>query len=181
MLCKDCAGKSAPPGLGFCSKCAGVTPSPSFSLCDSCATSLNQCKHKQHGTGGTGGGPVPTPSGPSAYRVVLNKKDSGKTISGVRVGEQIEISLDEDRYSGREFAVDSYDRWMFSSQGQTFVYNSSNPQYGQRVFTFDVTGSGSGDIELHEVQYQWSRSPWGGGSYVPVPNGQTFKVTVDVT
>ncbi|MGC5276187.1 hypothetical protein ACPXAM_23915, partial [Escherichia coli] len=81
----------------------------------------------------------------------VTAKDDGKTIKGVRTGEHVEITLDEDQYAGKEWGLKSKD-WQFNavSSGQ-FTQNPQNPQYGTRSFVFSCSNAGIGDIELHEV------------------------------
>lgn len=101
----------------------------------------------------------------------------GATITGVRMGEQIEISLEEDQYSGREWSLKSNDEHLVMSGKSSFTLNPQNPQFGMRTFRFDCTGFGPGDIELHEVVSDFGFGDFGGA---PIPGGKTFRVTVEV-
>lgn len=181
MKCQPCQSKQTSWGLGFCKKCSANVPSSGYMYCDKCAQQLSQCEVCGIGVGTSSGSGSAHQSGPSAFITKVTAKQNGQTIKGVRTGEHVEITLDEDQYSGKEWGVKSKD-WQFStvSSGQ-FTQNPQNPQYGTRTFVFSCTSAGPGDIELHEVQRSYSWGFGGGGGYTPAPGGQTFKVSIDVS
>lgn len=179
MKCDGCKNKQLNYGLGFCRKCSATTPSNSCHLCDACSTQLSQCEVCGTGIGSQASGSSYASPGGNTYKVTLRAKDNGKTIGSVRVGEQVEIELDEDQYSGKEYGVKQKDS-QFGLAGNTFTQNAQNPRYGARSLLFDCLRPGTGEIELHEVQRNWYSGWGGGGGHTPVPNGKTFKVTVDV-
>lgn len=181
MKCQACQNKQTTWGLGFCKKCSGTTPSSGYMYCDSCAQQLQQCQICGTAMGTAAGGHSSHHSGPTAYAIKVTSKQNGQTIKGVRTGEHIEISLEEDQYSGNEWGLKSKD-YQFSSVGSAqFTQNPRNPQYGTRTFTFACNSAGIAEIELHEVQRSWSYGWGGGGGTTPVPNGQTFKVTIEIS
>ena len=173
---------SQPTGFGlcFCKKCSTTVPFVGYTYCDKCSQQLQQCEVCGIGVG-SGSSSGSAQSGPSVYMTKVTAKQNGQIIKGVRTGEHVEITLDEDQYAGKEWAVKSKD-WQFStvSSGQ-FTQNPQNPQYGTRTFVFSCTSAGPGDIELHEVKRSYSWGFGGGGGYTPVPGGQTFKVSIEVS
>ena len=180
MKCTGCSSKHVNFGLGFCRKCSATTASTSYTLCDACAKQLSQCQMCGIGVGTTSGAIAATATGPSPYMVRVTDKQDGQTITGVRTGEHVEISLPEDQYSGKEWAVKTKD-WSFSTVSSgTFFQNPQKPQFGVRVFVFDCTRSGKASIEMHEVQRYWGYGWGGGGGTTPVPGGKTFKITGDI-
>ncbi len=107
---------------------------------------------------------------------ILAQSD-GATITGVRLGEQIEIALEEDQYSGRQWAV-KFNEVNLTLVGKgTFTVNPRNPQFGMRVFRFDCSGFGPGDIELHEVVSEFAFSDFAGTA---IPGGKTFRVCIEI-
>jgi len=105
-------------------------------------------------------------------------QNDGATIAGVRLGEQIEISLEEDQYSGRQWAV-KFNEVNLTLVGKgTFTVNPRNPQFGMRVFRFDCSGFGPGDIELHEVVSEFAFGEFAGSA---IPGGKTFRVCIEVS
>jgi hypothetical protein len=180
MKCQTCQNKQTTWGLGFCKKCGGNVPSSGYRYCDNCSQQLQQCQ--VCGTGmGSGSSSSSSSSGPTPYTTKVTTRDNGSTVKGVRTGEHVEITLDEDQHSGKEWAVKSKD-WQFStvSSGQ-FTQNPRNPQYGTRTFVFSCSSAGIGEIELHEVTRSYGYGWGGGGGYSPAPGGQTFKVSVEVS
>lgn len=180
MKCQTCQNKQTSWGLGFCKKCSSTTPSSGFMYCDKCAQQLQQCQVCGTGMGSGSSASVSSHCGPTPFAIKVTSKQNGQTIKGVRTGEHVEITLDEDQYSGKEWGLNSKN-WRFSSEGTPqFVQNPRNPQYGTRTFTFSCGSAGTGEIELHEVQRSYSY--WGGGGgTTPAPGGQTFKVTIEVS
>lgn len=179
MKCTTCQGKNVNFGLGFCRKCSATTASNSYTLCDNCAKQLSQCQMCGIGVGSGTSSPISS-TGPTPYTVRVTDKEDGKTITGVRTGELVEISLPEDQYSGKEWGIKSKDWNFYTMDSGTFYQNPQNNRYGLRVFVFECTRSGQGTIQIYEVQrsYSWG---WGGGhGTTPVPNGKVFKVTIDI-
>lgn len=181
MKCTSCQPKQVNFGLGFCRKCSATTASSSYTLCDACAKQLSQCQMCGIGIGTTGStGTTTTRSGPSPYKVKVDDKMHGQTVTGVRTGEQVEITLPEDQYAGKEWGINNKD-WNFSTvDSGTFYQNPNNNRYGVRVFVFDCVRSGLATINIHEVQRYYGYGWGGGGGYTPVPGGKTFKITIDI-
>lgn len=179
MKCTPCQAKQVNFGLGFCRKCSATVASSSYTLCDACSNQLSQCQMCGIGVGSGTSNPV-TGTGPSPYMVRVTDQDDGKTITGVRTGEQIEISLQEDQYSGKEWGVKSKDWQFYTQNAGTFYQNPQNQRYGLRVFLFDCVRSGQGTIYIHEVQRYYGWGWGGGGGTTPVPNGKVFKITIDI-
>lgn len=180
MKCQSCQNKNTTWGLGFCKKCSATTPSSGYLYCDNCSQQLSQCQVCGIGMGSSASSHA-VASGKTPFATKLTVKDNGKTVKGVRTGEHIEITLDEDQYSGREWGLKSKDYELSTVSSGQFTQNPQNPQYGTRTFVFSCQSAGIADVELHEVQRSYSYG-WGGGSgTTPVQNGQTFKVTVEIS
>ena len=178
-LCTPCQGKTTINTPGSCSKCSAPTTHFAYRLCNGCSTQLDECEWCQVPLKGVPTTPV---ARTTVYTTKLADKDDGKTIKNLSIGEQVHITLEEDQYSWREWDVKTYNRGRFRllSRGQ-FVPDPSNPQYGTRTFEFEVVGSGTGDIEMHECQRTWSW--WGhpsSGPGAPVQGGKTWKADFTV-
>lgn len=183
MKCQSCQNKNLVWGLGFCKKCGGTTPSSMYKCCDKCAQDLQQCQVCGIGMGpGANSSSGSTSKPTSAYTIKVTARENGQTIKGVRVGELVEITLNEDQYSGKEWGIKGCPA-AFAKQGSgVFTQDPQNPQYGVRTFTFACQSAGIETIELHEVQRSYGYGFWGGGGgYTPVQGGQTFAVTVEMS
>lgn len=185
LLCPTCQNKKAshisgggcngkPNGIN----CTTITTSISVKLCDTCATTQNMCKMCMCSLTGTGQTPSPIISG--IVFITARDTDNGKTFTGMKVGEQVHIELDENTWSGREWEVKSTGAGLTRQLGSQFIQDPTNYQYGTRKFIVDIRQSASGlvgVIELHEVyRYYW----WGSGGRNPVPGGKTWSIKVDV-
>lgn len=180
MKCQSCTTKNVVWGLGFCKKCGGTTPSSMYKCCDACAQQLQQCQVCGVGMGSNASA-APTQSGPAAYIVKVTIADDRQTIKGVRTGEMIEITLDEDQYAGKEWGIKTCPSVFAKQDNGIFTQNHRNPQYGVRTFTFACQNAGIEKIELHEVQRSYSYGWGGGGGVTPVPGGKTFEVTIEIS
>lgn len=177
-LCSTCQNKKPQVFLGTCRKCSAVTTSFDFQLCDTCAQNLQECKWCRAPLGAT------SPSGPvhqtaSPYFYVKQDSDNGATIKGATINEQVHVQLSEDQYSGKQWGIKTTGFGIGRpSAGGTFAPDQGNPQFGRRIFVFDLKHTGTYDIVMHEVSRGWG---WGGGGGgTPVANGKTWKITVKI-
>ncbi len=182
MKCQTCTGKNLVWGLGFCKRCGGTTPSNMYRCCDKCAQDLQQCQVCGIGMGpGASSSSSNTTSKQNAYLVKVIDRNNGQTIKGVRVGELIEITLEEDQYSGKEWGIKNCPAAFDKQDNGVFTQNPQNPQYGVRTFTFACKQVDIASLELHEVQRSYGYGYWGGGGgTTPVNGGKTFAVTIEV-
>jgi predicted secreted protein len=112
---------------------------------------------------------------------VREATDLGKTFKTLRPGEEIHIEMEEDQYSDKEWDVTKPLHACFRLKLKgPFVQNPQDAQYGTRTFIFEVVGSGSGDIELHESERGWSWYSTSTGTNTPVAGGKQFKCTFQV-
>jgi len=179
MLCNPCQQKATIQVPGSCTKCSAMTTHFAYKLCNACSQQLQECEWCQIPLQAGTTSPTATPQ-PTPYFVTVTDKDAGKTISGLRRGEQIHVILDEDQYSWREWDVDtknSSSNFKLLQRGQ-FVPDPQNPQYGTRTFVFEVVSTGQGAIKMHECQRSWS---WGWiprpVTLTPVVGGKTWDAT----
>ena len=178
MLCSTCQPKTPHIFIGHCVKCPKTTTSFSFQLCDDCSKQLQECSWCRGPLSGASSPVVTTPSG--VRFTVCRDNDNGTTVKGMLIGEQVHVTLTEDQWNGRQWAVKGTS-WRFQQNGSpAFIQDPTNPQYGTRTFVFDLQSSGNGDIEIHEVTRNWGW--WGGGTSggTPITNGKQWKVTVQV-
>jgi predicted secreted protein len=180
-LCTTCQTKTTINSPGSCSKCSAPTTHFAYRLCDSCSQQLQECEWCQIPLNGGPNSSI-VARGATPYYVTLRMPDDGKKTKNLNIGEQVHIVLEEDQYTWREWDVKTFNRGRFKliSRGQ-FVPDPSDPQYGTRTFVFEVIGSGSADIEFHEVTRTWSWG-WGDGSGggQPVQGGKTWKHDFEV-
>lgn len=183
-LCTSCSSKKPSHISGSCcgtpngTPCGASTTSYDFKLCDSCATALNQCTWCQRPLNGTAGN---TTIAAGIVFVTARDADNGKKFK-MNPQEQLHVTLDEDSWSGVEWAIDSCDPGLHPQLGNVFTPDPSNYQYGTRQFIIDIRSSASGQtgkVRLHEV----TRSYYGyygsrGGQ--PVPNGKKWVCEVVV-
>ena len=115
------------------------------------------------------------------FTKVREATDQGKTFKGLLPGEEIHIEMDEDQYSEKEWVVTGPLAACFrlKLKGQ-FVQSQQDPQYGIRTFVFEVVGTGTGDIELHEIERGWSWYSQRTGISTIVAGGKQFKCTFQV-
>jgi hypothetical protein len=183
MKCPTCTNKPIVWGLGFCKKCSASVPSSGYKYCDACSQQLQQCQTCGQGVGTSASSAPAQPSGPSPFITKVSAKDAGKTLTGIRTGEHVEITLDEDQYAGKEWGIKSNGWRTTRISSGAFTQNPQNPQFGTRSFVFSCDSAGTVDIELHEVQrhYNYGWGFGGGRGTSPVPGGKTFTVTLDIS
>lgn len=181
-LCQGCANKTPRGVFGACKKCSTVTQHMNWQLCDNCSTQLQQCKWCQGPLSGGGSVKPGTPISGIKY-VTARDTDNGRKFTGMQVGEQVHIELDEDVYNGRQWAIKSTGIGLHPQMGPgIFTQNPQNYQLGTRTFVIDIRSSASGStgtIELHEVTRTYGY--WGGGGGgLPAQHGKTWKIDVQV-
>jgi predicted secreted protein len=112
---------------------------------------------------------------------VREATDLHETFKGLRAGEEIHIEMNEDQYSGKQWEVTKplHTSFRLKLKGP-FVQNPQDGQYGTRTFVFEVVGSGSGNIELHEVQRVWSWFSTISSSTAPVVGGKQFNCVFQI-
>jgi len=162
MLCNDCNGMTLLTATGFCSNCPGRTRSISFELCETCSTKLGVCQMCLDPIR------VAQPPKKGVFFVKKTEKDNGGT-STLKLGEEIHITLPEDRYAYKEWQVDTYSYSILDLEDRgTFTPDPGDHQYGTRTIVFTATRSGQGKIELKLA------NTYGGGS------STTWTITVKV-
>jgi hypothetical protein len=187
-LCSGCSSKKPSHISGSCmgnpngTPCGATTTSYDFKLCDSCATAMGQCTWCQRPLNGSG---TPHSSGPAAGVVFVTARDTdnGKTFTSMKVGEQVHIILDEDSWSGVEWAVDRCDPGLHPQIGTVFTPDPNDYQYGTRTFIIDIRNAASGNtgkIRLHEVTRSYYGYYGQSGGQV-VPNGKKWECSVQVS
>jgi predicted secreted protein len=178
MLCKHCEQKQTLAVPGKCKKCGGVTTHFAHGLCTDCAKSLDQCQWCEAPLNAI---QTSLPVSNVYVTKVRETTDLGKTFKTLRPGEEIHIEMNEDQYSDKEWDVTQplSDCFRLKVKGP-FVQNPQDGQYGIRTFIFEVVGSGSGDIELHEAERGWSWYSTSTGTNTPIAGGKQFKATFQV-
>jgi hypothetical protein len=184
-LCTGCSSKKPSHISGSCmgnpngTPCGASTTSYDFKLCDPCSTALGQCSWCQKPLNGTSGS---TTVAAGIVFVTARDTDNGKKFS-MKVQEQVHIVLDEDSWSGVEWAVDSCDAGLHAQIGTIFTPDPTNYQYGTRQFIIDIRNAASGQtgkIRLHEVTrtyYGW----YGQQGGQPTANGKKWTCDVAVS
>ncbi len=183
-LCSGCSGKTPSHISGSCmgkpsgTLCGASTTSYDFKLCDSCSAALGQCTWCQKPLNNTSSGTTTAAGIVFAY---ATDTDSGKTFK-MSVSQQVHVDLEEDSWSGVEWAIDYNDGGLHAQPG-VFTADPNNYQYGKRKFIIDIRQAASGQtgkIRLHEVTrtyYGW----YGQQGGQPVPNGKKWSCDVKVS
>lgn len=182
-LCKKCENLPQPTNVaGSCKKCGGNTAFFAFKLCNDCAENLDQCERCEAPIVGTSSGSSSS-SGPSAFRIVLQDADDGGSRNGMHPGDEIIVQLEEDQYGQTEWGhkkTKYYGSIFRLKANNGFTPYPGQYQKGTRELVFEVTATGTEDLELEEMVRTYS---WYGGGYspstTPAPNGKTWKVTID--
>lgn len=181
MLCTNCTNLSLPTNVaGRCRKCSGLTEYFAYKLCSDCSEEQDQCERCEMPLTALSS-PLVTP-GSAAYRVTLTDADDGKSVPGMKVGEEIVVTLEEDQYSQTEWGLKYHTAaaYMFKLKANNgFTPYQGQYQKGTRELVFEVIGTGKGDLELEEKvrTYSWYRSI-ATPSTTPAPNGKKWKCTV---
>lgn len=161
-LCTGCASKTPSHISGTCmgraqgTICGAPTLSYDYKLCDACSNLLGQCSWCQTPlTGGT----TTSATKSGVLFAFANDNDNGKTFT-LKVGYQLHIELDEDSWSGLEWAIDRCDTGLVAQPSPVFTPSAQNYRYGVRLFIIDVNQAAAGRtglVRLHEV----TRHYWG--------------------
>ena len=163
MICDDCSKYPALTATGRCSNCSNRTHSVSYDLCETCSKTLGLCQVCLDPMTVT-----PTPPKKGVFFVKKNEKDNGGTVT-LKIGEEVHITLPEDRYAYKEWQVDTYSYSYLDLEDRgTFTPDPGDHQYGSRTIVFRATRSGQGKIDLKLA------NTYGGGS------STTWTITVKV-
>lgn len=142
MICEDCSGEVMLTMTGWCTNCPSRTSSASLELCDTCSTKLGLCAMCLEEI------VTPPPVKKGVFFVRKGEKDNGGTVS-LKLGEEVHITLPEDRYAHREWEVDTYSYSLLDLEDRgSFTPDPGDHQYGTRTLIFSATRSGQGKIEL---------------------------------
>jgi hypothetical protein len=179
MLCKTCENLPLPTNVaGACRSCTANTGYFAYKLCEDCSEDLDQCERCEAPLSALASS-INKP-GPTAFRVNLTDADDGKTVPGMRPGEEIVVTLEEDQYSQTEWGpAFTYSSYFRLKANNGFTPYAGQYQKGTRELVFEVSTTGTNDLELEEKvrTYSWysqSASP----STVSAPNGKQWKCTV---
>jgi predicted secreted protein len=181
MLCQSCQKLALPTNVaGSCRSCTQHTEYFAYKLCADCSETLDQCERCEV--------PLNLPAsqlvlpGSVAFQVMLKDVDNGKTVSGMHIGEEVVVQLEEDQYSQTEWGVKNQ-----SAIGAMLVLVANNGftpytgqyQKGTRELVFEVINNGHITLELEEKvrQYSWYRQT-AAPSSVTAPNGKQWKVDI---
>jgi hypothetical protein len=181
MLCDPCEKLALPTNVaGSCRSCTQHTQYFAYKLCDECSETLDQCERCEKPLNAPASSLVQPGSG--VLQVMLADSDAGKTFSGLKIGEEIVVKLEEDQYSQTEWGVKS--AWSLSPVLKFTANNGFTPYTGQyqkgtRELVFEVIGTGQVTLELEEKvrQYSWYRQT-AAPSTTTAPNGKAWSCVV---